>query len=102
MLRDEWIWIDRNLLFMMGSMSEPSGHPYSTFELYRFVTQDVRIEEETLAPELLHFGECATARFRWSGDTEIAHRHAIHATILRALSHDYSIRTCPKRHSSTT
>lgn len=96
MLRDEWIWIDRNPLLHDGSMSEPSGHPYSTLELYRFVTQDVRIEEETLAPELLHFGECATARFRWSGDTEIAHRHAIHATILRALSYDYSNTDLPQ------
>lgn len=32
MLRDEWVWIDRNPLLHDGSMSEPSGHPYSTLD----------------------------------------------------------------------
>ncbi len=70
-------------------MLEPYVHPYSTVAPYRFEAPGVHLEEEPLAPELLHLGECAAARFRWSGDAEIAQREAVHATILRALSYDH-------------
>ena len=70
-------------------MLEPYAHPYSTLAPYRFEAPGVLLEEEPLAPELLRLGECSAARFRWSGDAEIAQREAVHATILRALSYDH-------------